>query len=123
LVACACSVVGHPIDRSDPRFHGCAGDAARVIAAFPMAEARDYAAHVPLMARSPELDTSGEPAFVVVFETAWPGGIAIAPPAQQHLEGRPTLEPRQHDVCIWVGAPGRGSPTVYGAVNVTGLTP
>jgi hypothetical protein len=75
------------------------------------------------MGRSPELDESEEPAFVVVFESSWPGGISIAPPAEKHLEDRQPPPPGLHDVCIWVGAPGRGSFTVYGAVNTTGLAP
>ena len=118
-----CSVLGYPIDRGDPRFRGCAGDLANVRAAFAIAAARDYAQHIPLMGRAPELETSNAPAFVVVFDTTWPGGVAIAPPAEKHLEDRPSLEPGLHDVCIWVGAPGSGGPTVYGGVNTTGLTP
>jgi hypothetical protein len=123
VMSAGCSIVGYPVDRADPRFHGCAGDSARVTAAFPMAAARDYVVHIPLMARSPELDDSAAPAFVVVFDTAWPGGVAIAPPAEKHLMDRATPGPGLHDLCIWVGTPGTGSFTVYGAVNTTGLRP
>jgi hypothetical protein len=111
------------IDQADPRFAACGGATAPVIAAFPMAAARDYHAHLPQMGLSPELDAAA-PAFVVVFAGMWPGAVdgGAAPPPGTTWPPR-SLAPGAHDVCVWVGDAGTGSRNVYTDVSIAGMTP
>jgi hypothetical protein len=111
------------IDRTDARFTACAGDAAPIMAAFPMAAASDYRAHIPKMGLSPELDVS-TPAFVVVFEGMYPGGPyqAVPPPSGTTWPPR-SLAPGTHDLCIWVGDVGSGERNVYSDVDTAGMVP
>ena len=79
------------------------------------------AAYFPRMGLSPELDTDA-PAFAVVFANSagYPGPI-LGQPGVSPYE-RPTLAPNHHDMCIWVGDVATGTFTVYGDVDVTGMT-
>lgn len=125
VAACAALGVGsgRVVDRSDPRFASCAGDRVPVIAAFPMAAARDYKTHLPKMGRSPELDASVVPAFVVVFEGVWPGAHMVAPPRAGTTLPPRSLEPGSHDVCVWVGDAATGQLNVYEDVDTAGMAP
>jgi hypothetical protein len=109
-----------PVDRSDLRFTACGGNQAAVIAAFPLAQASSYLEHLPLMGRAPELEQAS-PAFVVVFEGRWPGEFVGGPPDPDATPE--TLAPSHHDVCVWLGVPGAGTPNVYSNVDTSGLTP
>ena len=51
----------------DPRSKLCPIDENKVLAAFEIPHARDYKLYVPMMLRSPELE-SGAPAMVVLFD-------------------------------------------------------
>jgi len=110
------------IDQTDPRFAACNGLAAPVIAAFPMAAARDYHIHLPQMGLSPELDVA-TPAFVVVFDGIWPGPDGGAAPPPGTTWPPRSLAAGTHDVCIWVGDVSTGSPNVYEDVSTSGLAP
>jgi hypothetical protein len=111
---------GYPIIRDDPRFARCAGTSGRVIAAFPLAEARDFKVVFPSVGRAPELDVS-QPAFVVVFEGRWPGPIL---PRFNSSDGpMPTLLPGRHAVCVWLGDVTDGDYVVYDNVDTTGMQP
>ena len=121
LASCG-GAAGLPVDRSDARFHGCGGDSGRVIAAFPMVEARDYHEHLPHMGESPELDGETSPAFVVVFDGMIETGLG-APPADGATTPPRSQAPGTHDLCVWVGDVTSGHLTIYGDVDVQGLTP
>jgi hypothetical protein len=114
---------GSGVDQTDPRFAACGGATTTVIAAFPMAAAREYHVHLPQMGLSPELDVAS-PAFVVVFAGMWPGpdGGGAAPPPGTTWPPR-SLAPGTHDVCIWVGDATTGSRNVYEDVSTAGMAP
>jgi hypothetical protein len=110
------------VDQTDPRFAACSGPTGPVIAAFPMAAARDYHVHLPQMGISPELDVD-TPAFVVVFAGMWPGPDGGAAPPPGSTWPPRSLAPGAHDVCIWVGDATTGSPNVYEDVSTAGMAP
>ena len=110
------------IDQADPRFAACDGPSASVVAAFPMAAARDYNLHLPQMGLSPELDVA-TPAFVVVFAGMWPGPDGGAAPPPGTTWPPRSLAPGARDVCIWVGDATTGSPNVYEDVSTAGMAP
>ena len=110
------------LDQADPRFAACGGATAPVIAAFPMAAARDFHVHLPHMGISPELDVA-TPAFVVVFAGMWPGSDGGAAPPPGTTWPPRSLAPETHDICIWVGDPATGSRNVYQDVSTVGMAP
>jgi hypothetical protein len=110
------------LDQADPRFAACGGGTAPVIAAFPMAAARDFHVHLPQMGISPELDVP-TPAFVVVFAGMWPGPDGGAAPSPGTTWPPRSLAPGTHDLCIWVGDAATGSRNVYEDVSTVGMAP
>ena len=110
------------LDQADPRFAACGGATAPVIAAFPMAAARDFHVHLPHMGISPELDVAA-PAFVVVFAGMWPGSDGGAAPPPGTTWPPRSLAPETHDICIWVGDAATGSRNVYEDVSTVGMAP
>ncbi len=115
-----------PIISGDPRFAKCFGTQTDAIAAFPLEHARDYHAYFPNMGLSPELETDAA-AFVVVFANpfGYPGpllpGVRASGASPQVYE-QPNPGPNHHDMCIWVGDLDTGTFTIYGDVDVTGMT-
>jgi len=101
----------------DARIDSCPIGDNRVEAAFAIDRARDYREHLPLMGRSPELETD-EPAFVVIFEG--PGDFVVqqAPPGAGGVAVPPAAPTARSEwlVCVVVGT----SPSVYTDVEITG---
>ena len=78
------------------------------------------------MGLSPELETDAA-AFVVVFANpfGYPGPLlpqVRASVASPQVYEQPTLGPNHHDGCIWVGDVDTGTFTIYGDVDITGMT-
>jgi hypothetical protein len=112
LVACS-TLPLYPVDRLDPRFAECGGDA-DALAAFPLT-ASDYQLHLPAFGNAPELDGAGE-AFAVVF------GRDFVPAT--YGPGQPqAADDGTRYVCIYVGAPHGGTVNIYGPVDIGGLRP
>ena len=121
LSGCGLLLGGHAIDRSDPRFAACGGNADDVLAAFPMGAA-DYQRHFPEMGLSPELHVD-EPAFAVVFAEGFQGPPTFGGPLVQDPRGEERAEPKPHFVCLYVGNPPTGVTNWYGEVDIAGMNP
>jgi hypothetical protein len=113
---------GYPIANADPRTSRCAGSQDNALAAFPMAHAWDFSAHFPYALYAPELQTD-TPAFAVVYAGTYPGPVMHALPASGASPyAERTLEPNQHDICVWIGEAASGDHQIYANVDTTDMT-
>ena len=94
----------------DPRLSRCSFGPIQF--AFVMDHARDYRRYFPMMGLSPELDVD-QSAFVGVF------AAGMAQPPTTGFGPGSTNEPGNRYVCVLVDG---GDPTLYGDVDITGLT-
>jgi hypothetical protein len=111
-----CGLIPHPIDRADPRFLDCGGDANNSVAAFAFV-AEEYRDHFPEMGNAPEVEAELD-AFAVVFDLGYrPATI---------MGGAPLVDPPPptgHFVCVYLGKPGQGETTLYADVDIAWMEP